>query len=133
MSQLRQHSSMIILLFALAVVGCKFQEPSAQDASAIYGCYTAPGAPSFSLSRAGMSVEGFSAPIPFRYELRKVGYVLDVPIEANEISGRLAFLAGDRQFYRMVPSNAGPTFIVAFGPDATIENYKRSPASACTA
>jgi len=122
---------MIIALLAVAAAGCKLQESTAQDASAIYGCYTARDAPAFRLSGAGMVIEGMSAPTPFRYEFRKVGYVIDIPLQANETGGRFVFAPGDHHFYRMVPSDAGPTFVVAFGPEAVVEIYKHSPEAAC--
>ena len=118
-----------LLLAALA--SCDFDEPPAKDASAIYGCYTAPDAPRFSLGAAGMRVEGSQAAVPFRYELRKVGYAVNVPLLANVTERRFALSAGENHFYRMVPSDAGPTIVVAFGPTETTKIYTRKQSSNC--
>lgn len=133
MSKLRhQHRiSIIPTLILTALASCDFDEPPAKDPSEIYGCYTAPDAPSFSLSSAGMRPEGSQVAVPFRYEFRKVGYVVNVRLVADEAEGRLAFSPGENHFYRVMPSDAGTIIVVAFGPAGTIKSYRRELGSNC--
>ena len=64
-----------------------------------------------------MQVDGLTSLVPFRYVPMKVGYVVDVPLNATYSAGRPSFSRGDEHYYRMVPSHAGPTILVAFGDD----------------
>jgi hypothetical protein len=116
-----------------AVSSCGFHEPAADDASAIYGCYRAPNASSFDLGAGGLRIEGAAAPIPFRYEFRKVGYVLNVPLVAHEVAGHFRLLGGDSHFYRVVASGNGPVIVVASAPNNAVLNYTRSTPALCSA
>jgi hypothetical protein len=119
------------LLF-VSVASCHLEEPRAEDARAIYGCYAAKGAPSFFLSASGMRVEGSAAPIPFRYKSAKVGYGIEVPLDASRSNGRLSFVpSAEDYFYRRAPFSDPPVIIVAFGPDGTVVNYRRSEDARC--
>ncbi len=121
-------------LLLVSVVACHLEEPRAEDAGAIYGCYAAEGAPSFFLSASGMRVEGAAAPIPFRYEYAKVGYGIEVPLGASRSNGRLSFVpSAEDYFYRRAPFSDPPVIIVAFGPEGTVVNYRRSEDARCVA
>lgn len=119
-------------LFLVSVASCQFAEPTAEDASAIYGCYAAEGAPSFSLSIAGMRVEGSPKSVPFRYLHRKVGYGVEVALDASHSNGRLSMIKSDEVFfYQRAPLSDPPVIIVAFGPEGPVVNYRRSDDTRC--
>lgn len=118
-------------LLAATLTACTFSEPKSDDPTSILGCYTAPNAPAFRLVAEGMQFDRSQLPVPFRYEFRKSGYVLDLPLSANEVDGRLAFSPGEGHLYPVVPTEAGPTIRVAFGPSARLVNYRRSAAAGC--
>jgi hypothetical protein len=81
-----------------------------------------------------MRVAGSQAVFPFRYEARKVGYGIDVPLEATEANGRLSFTPSqDNYFYRRTPFSDPPIIIVAFGPQGTVVNYRRTDDGHCPA
>jgi hypothetical protein len=115
----------------ILATSCREDRRGVEQASAIYGCYTAPDAPSFTLSSAGMRVEGLSQAVPFRYDYEAVGYVVEVPLTANHSGGRFSFSRGDDHYYRMVASDTGPTMLVAFAPEGIEVTYKRSVATDC--
>ena len=120
-----------VLLFG-AAASCRSEAPKADDASPIYGCYVAEGAPSFSLSAAGMRVAGSATATPFRYEFRKVGYGIAVPLEARRANGRLSFgPSEDDYFYRLARLSDPTVIIVAFGSDGLVTNYRRSESARC--
>jgi hypothetical protein len=133
MSRLTQSVRVLICMLPfVSVAACRFDKPAARDARSIYGCYTAPGAPSFSLSPAGMRVIGTSTAVPFRYEYAKVGYGIKVPLDASRSDGRSSFTpSSDDYFYRMTPSDAGPSFMVTFNPEGTVVTYSRSEDARC--
>jgi hypothetical protein len=132
MPLLRPMRTLPAVLLIAGVTACRPDYRGLEDASAIYGCYTAPDAPSFTLSSAGMRAEGLSDPVPFRYELKKVGYVVAVPLSADYSGGRFSFSRGDEHYYRMVASDAGPTMLVAFGHEAFLVTYRRLASANCT-
>ncbi len=121
----------LLLLLVLATPSCA-DHRGREDASAIYGCYTAPDAPTLTLSAAGMRIDGLSEPVPFRYETTKVGYVVHVRLNADYAGGRFSFSRGDDHYYRVVASDAGPTILVAFGREGFLATYRRSATANCT-
>jgi hypothetical protein len=124
-------STAVVLSLALAT-SCHPDTRGLEQPSEIYGCYTAPDAPSFTLGSAGMRVKGASGPVPFRYEFKKIGYVVAVPLNADHSGGRFSFSRGNDHYYRMVPSDAGPTILVAFGDEGSLVTYMRSAPASCS-
>jgi hypothetical protein len=81
-----------------------------------------------------MRVEGSAAAIPFRYEAAKVGYGIKVRLDASHSNGRLSFVPSPNEyFYRRALFTDPPVIIVAFGPEGTIVNYRRSEDARCGA
>jgi hypothetical protein len=79
-----------------------------------------------------MKVAGSGAVVSFRYEARKVGYVISVPLEATDANGHLSFSPSqDDYFYRRAQFSDPPIIIVAFGPGGTVVNYRRSEDGRC--
>jgi hypothetical protein len=105
----------------------------AEDASSIYGCYEAPNASSFDLSARGLRIEGAAAAVPFRYEFRKAGYVLNVALVAHDVAGHFQLSGGDTHFYRVVAADNGPVIVVASAPNNAVLNYTRSTTALCSA
>jgi hypothetical protein len=108
------------------------EDAAALDARQVYGCYTAGGAPWFTLGASGMRVEGSSAPVPFRYEGMKVGPVVAVRLQATNSDGRLSFVpSAEESFYRRAPFSNPAVVIVAFGSGGMVVNYRRSEDARC--
>ena len=116
----------------VAVAAYQPEQPREGDAGAIYGCYVAPGAPSFILGASGMRVEGSAAPIPFRYDFAKVGYGTPVPLNASLTNGhRSVARSAEDYFYRRSPFSDPPIIIVAFDRKETVVNYRRVENARC--
>jgi hypothetical protein len=122
----------VILAIPLFFIGgCfDFKEPKAQDATQIYGCYGAPGAPSLAITSHGMVLADAGLDVPFHYEFRKVGAVLRVPLIAQRMNGKYAFQRSDDHFYRIIQSASGPTIRVAFS-DGVVFDYRRQSTNEC--
>ena len=120
-----------LVVFGSLAASCDFSDPKAEDPTAIFGCYIATDAPSLVLTKYGVQLHGLSEALPFRYEYRKVGYVLNVPMIAENRQGRLTLLNSTSHFYRVIPSDAGPTIVVVTYPDGQLVNYKRSAPGYC--
>ena len=115
----------------VSVASCQPAEPREQDARAIYGCYVAKGAPSFFLGSSGMRVAGAVAPIPFRYVRAKVGYGIEVPLDAIRLDRRLSFVPSTEDyFYRKTALSDPPVLVVGFGRGPAV-NYSLSESARC--
>lgn len=123
----------LLFIFGLSLVSScvDFDEPEAKDPSPILGCYGATQAPSFSLERAGIKIEGMTGHLPFSYQFRKVGMTLKVPLDAQLIDGQFKFKAGDDYIYRVFHTSDGPVIRIAFGPNGVIRDYAQLSRSPC--
>lgn len=121
-----------ILPIGLIVAGCTdFDEPATVDPSPVVGCYVAPEAPSLSVQSNGVRIDESPAVLPFHYEQRKVGMVLEIPMVASDDRGEFEIRAGDKHFYRVLMTNDGPMIRVAAYPDGTLRQYKRRSQNPC--
>jgi hypothetical protein len=120
------------LAIAFLLSGCTdFAEPSLVDPTNVLGCYLAPQAPELSVRQAGIQIGHDPEVLPFRYEQRKVGMVLAIPMVASAGEGGLELKRGEEHLYRVLSTAAGPVITVAFGPDGTIREYKRRSSEPC--
>lgn len=121
-------------LVIACVSGCgptEWQETPSQDPVPIFGCYTAPDAPSFKIDSAGVSIIGAKQRFRYRYELPKIGTVLRIPMDATIVDGRFVFEASKDRFYRVLHRDAGPVVRVVFGPSGVVKDYGLQPAANC--
>lgn len=123
----------LLTVASSCVASCGLDKSDAAlDAHQIYGCYTAPGAPWFTLTASGMRVEGSSATVPFHYDGMKVGAVIVVRLDATHSRENFTFVpSAEESFYRRVPFSDPPVIIVPFGPDGEVVNYSRSDEERC--
>ena len=129
----RQQLHRAVLIPVLCTLtSCRFAASPAEDATLIFGCYSAPDAPTFRLGPDGMRVAGSGAVVPFRYEARKVGSGINVPLEATDANGHLSFTPSQQDyFYRRAQFSDPAIIIVAFGHEGTVVNYRRSEDARC--
>lgn len=109
--------------------GCgpaKSEEPAAQDATPIFGCYASPDAPSIKIDAAAISIIGTDKTFPYRYELPKIGTVLRIPMDAVIVGEQFLFKSSDDRFYRVLHSDAGPIVRIAFAPRGVVKDYRQA-------
>lgn len=120
------------LLAALFLSSCSsVDEPRAVDPAPVLGCYVAVDAPALRVRHTGIRIGQNPEVLPFRYEKRKVGMVLAIPMVASVSGGGLEFRPAAEHFYRVLWREGKPVINVAFGPDGIIRDYKRHPESDC--
>lgn len=120
------------LSFLFLAAGCsEFKEPEAQDPSPVFGCYTSPDAPAFILGPDGFTITSTKEKIPFRYEFRKVGMIVRVPISAEFENRIYVFRHSSDHFYRAIFTDAGPMILMHFGAEAVRAEYRHQPTAAC--
>ena len=120
------------LVGALLLSGCAdFDEPEGVDPTPVLGCYIAPESPAIRIEQAGVQIGQSPEILPYRYEQRKVGMVLRIPMIASVDEGRFQITRGDEHFYPVLSTDAGPLIRVAFFPDGTVKDYQRRPLNAC--
>lgn len=121
-----------ILPMGLIVAGCTdFDEPAAVDTSPVVGCYVAPEATSLSVQSNGVRIGQSPAVLPFRFEQRKVGMVLAIPMVASDDRGGFEIRSGDEHLYRVLMTEDGPVIQVAADPDGTLRQYERRSQNPC--
>lgn len=122
----------LCLSAAVLVVGCDaFKEPETMDPAPIVGCYTAQNAPSLNIGFSAIRVAGNDRPVPFRYEFRKIGAVIMVPMDSTEVGGRFNFEPSGEHMFRVFHTDAGPVIRAAFGRRGLVVDYVRQPSGRC--
>ena len=117
---------------ALLLSGCAdFDEPEGVDPTPVLGCYVAPELPAISIEQSGVQIGQNPEVLPYRYEQRKVGMVLRIPMVASVDEGRFQLKSGGEHFYRVLSTDAGPVIRVAFYPDGMIKDYQRRSIKTC--
>ena len=117
---------------SLLTSGCgDFDEPESLDPIAIIGCYTAAGAPSIKVTQNNVVIAGRPPAYGYKYEQRKVGMILRLPLTARTVDGQITFQESVDHLYRVVHTDAGPVIRVVVSPDASLVNYRRQPSEGC--
>lgn len=125
-------SCFLLPIAAVTIVACSdFSPPKKADPAPIIGCYKAEGAPMLIVNTDSVTVGGLPQAVPFRYEQRRVGMVMNVPIAAQIVSGRPTFAKSDEHLLRVIFKDSEPVIRVAFGQQGYIYEYTRHTWAAC--
>lgn len=121
------------LIAALLLSSCSadFPQPETLDAAPIYGCYSAPDAPSFTVGPDGVRTPEIDGVTSFHYEMHRIGAMLRVPLNATFTNGKFGFKRSEDRVYRVVFRSGRPVVLVAFGNEGILKEYDHHPTGAC--
>jgi hypothetical protein len=108
----------LIFTASVTLASCSNEPPAQLDRSSIIGCYAAEGGPLITITRTSVAVAGHESVVPYSYEMRTIGPVLSVPLEAVKdptggIELRRSEIGAFNYHVRPMATNGPPAFSIS--------------------